>query len=143
MEKGIDYTGIAVITFCHDGEGNYLVSKRSKNCRDEHGRWEPAGGGGLEFGENAEETLRREVKEEICADVTDYEFLGFRDLHREHNGQKTHWIALDFKVHVNKDQVEIGEPDMCEELRWVKPNEIPQPWHSQFPVFMEKYGNKL
>jgi len=48
MKKGQDYTGVTIVFACHDGKNNFLFSKRSENCRDEHGCWCP-GGGGLEF----------------------------------------------------------------------------------------------
>ena len=48
MEKGIDYIGVGVSFICHDGKGNYLMNKRSKNCRDEHGKWD-FGGGAVDF----------------------------------------------------------------------------------------------
>ena len=41
---GISYIGTAVVFFCHDGKGNFVLSKRGENCRDEHGRWDPGGG---------------------------------------------------------------------------------------------------
>jgi len=70
---------------------------RSKNCRDEHERWD-IGAGGLEFGDSIEDTLKKEIQEEYCTKVLDFEFMGVRELHREHEGNPTHWIALDFKV---------------------------------------------
>lgn len=63
MKKGEDFTGVAVVYFCHDGQGNFLLNKRSVNCRDELGAWDP-GGGGLEFGDTIENTLRKEIAEE-------------------------------------------------------------------------------
>lgn len=142
MVKGIDYTGIAVVFFCHDGKGNYLLSKRSKNCRDEHGRWDP-GGGGVDFGHKVEAVLKQEVKEEYCADILQHEFLGFRDVHRLYKGQKTHWIALDFKVLLDPKQVRNGEPHKFDEIRWFKLNKLPKPLHSQFPNALVKYKDKL
>jgi 8-oxo-dGTP pyrophosphatase MutT (NUDIX family) len=68
MQKGIDHIGITTVFACHDGEGNYLFSKRSTNCRDEHGTWDP-GGGGLDFGDMLEDNVRKEVMEEYCATV--------------------------------------------------------------------------
>jgi ADP-ribose pyrophosphatase YjhB (NUDIX family) len=142
MKKGFDYTGITIVYFCHDGNGNILMNKRSQNCRDEHGRWD-IGGGGLDFGLTVEETLKKEIKEEYCADVISYEFLGYRDVHREHEGQKTHWIALDFKVLIDPKNVANGEPHKFDEIGWHTLDNLPENIHSQFPKFLELYKDKL
>ncbi len=142
MKKGVDFTGITVVFMCHDGKGLYLLGKRGKNCRDEHGKWDP-GGGGLEFGDTIEETLRKEIKEEYGADVLDHEFLGFREVHREHEGAKTHWIAFDFKVLVDPTQVKNGEPHKIDEIGWFTFDAFPQEIHSQLPKFLELYGHRL
>lgn len=144
MKQGIDYTGITTVFLCHDGKGKYLLSKRSKNCRDEHEKWD-CGGGGLDFGTKVEENLVKEIKEEYCADVLSFEFLGYRDVHRVHEGQKTHWIALDFKVLINPNTVAIGEPHKFDELKFFKRKDFPdkKDLHSQFPTFLEKYKEKI
>ena len=142
MKKGEDYTGVTVVYFCHDGRGNFLLNKRSNNCRDEHGTWDP-GGGGLEFGETVESTLRKEIMEEYCTDVIGYEFLGYRDVHREHNGKKTHWIALDFKVLIDRDKVANGEPHKFDAIEWFTLDKLPKPLHSQFPKFLDLYKGKI
>ena len=95
-EKGIDCIGVSVVYFCHDGAGNVLLAQRSENSRDEKGCWD-IGGGAIEFGENIEETVKKEIKEEYSTNVQKLEFLGFRDVHRTHDGVSTHWIALDFQ----------------------------------------------
>lgn len=142
MKKGVDYTGVCVIFYCHDGEGNVLMHKRSAQCRDEHGRWD-IGGGGLRHLNRVEEDIRREIAEEFCTDVLEIEFLGFRDVHREHEGVRTHWIALDHKVRIDPNKVDNGEPHKIEELRWFKSNELPSPLHSQLGFFLEDYKDKL
>jgi len=142
MKKGEDYTGITIVYLCHDGKGNVLLNKRSINCRDEHGTWDP-GGGGLDFGDTVEHTLKKEIMEEYCTDIIEYKFLGYRDVHREHNGNKTHWIALDFKVLINKDKVQNGEPHKFDEVKWFTLDSLPSPLHSQFPIFLELYKDKI
>lgn len=142
MHKGEDFTGVTIVYLCHDGKGNVLLGKRSKNCRDEHGRWD-IGGGGLEFGDKVEDTLRKEIKEEYGTDVLDYEFLGYRDVHREQNGKKTHWIALDFKVLVDPEKVKNGEPHKFDEVKWFKIEDFPEPLHSQLPAFLKNYKDKI
>jgi 8-oxo-dGTP diphosphatase len=57
-------------------------------------------------------------KEEYCADVLEYEFLGYRDVHREHEGNRIHWLALDFKVLVDPAQVKNGEPHKFDAVEW-------------------------
>jgi 8-oxo-dGTP diphosphatase len=142
MKKGIDYTGIAVCYFCHDGNGNFVMAKRNKNCRDEHDTWD-IGGGALEFGDKIEERLKKEIKEEYCTDVIDYEFIGFDDVHRTHLGKKTHWIALNFKVLVDRRKVKIGEPHKFDDLQWVTLKNLPKKLHSELPGFFKRYHEKL
>lgn len=142
MEKGIDYPGITVVFFCHDGKGNYLLSKRSKNCRDEHGRWDP-GAGSLKIGETIEQTLKREIKEEYCTKVLSSEFLGIREMHRHLKAFKTHWIALDHKVLVKRSQVKNGEPNKFDQIGWFKLSSLPSPMHSQWEIAFRKYKTKL
>ncbi|MEK7138118.1 MAG: NUDIX domain-containing protein [Patescibacteria group bacterium] len=142
MTQGSDFIGVGIISLCHDGKGNFVMAKRGKNARDEHGNWDICGGG-LEFGDNVEDRLKIEVKEEFCADVINYEFLGFRDVHRIQSGQPTHWIDLDFKVLVDPAQVKNGEPHKFDEIGWFTLKNVPEPTHSQWPKFLEKYKEKL
>lgn len=140
--KGIDFVGVSVVYFCHDSKGNFVMAKRSQNARDEHGNWD-IGGGGLEFGDTVENTLKKEIKEEYCADVLDFEFLGFRDVRRKHLEKPTHWIALDFKVFVNPKQVKNGELHKFDEIKWFTLDGLPNNLHSQLPFFLKKYKEKL
>lgn len=142
MKKGFDYTGVSISYFCHDGKGNFLMAKRSNNCRDEHGNWDQ-GGGGLEFDDTVLGTLKKEIQEEYCTDVLEYDFLGYRDVHREHEGQKTHWIALDFKVLVDREKVKNGEPHKFDDLAWFTLDNLPEPLHSQFLNASALYKDKL
>ncbi|PIT92956.1 MAG: RNA pyrophosphohydrolase [Candidatus Harrisonbacteria bacterium CG10_big_fil_rev_8_21_14_0_10_38_8] len=142
MKKGEDYTGICIVFLCHDGNGNILLQKRGDNCRDENNRWD-IGGGGIDFGDSIEETLKKEISEEYCTDVISYEFLGYRDVHREKDGRKTHWIALDFKVLVDKDKVKNGEPHKFSEIGWFTLDSLPTPLHSQLPTLFSLHKDKI
>jgi len=142
MKKGEDYIGVTASFFCHDGEGNYVLQKRSTNCRDEHGRWD-CGGGGVEFGDTIEQTLRKEIREEYGVEVGDVEFLGVRDVHREHEGRKTHWVSIDHRVLVDRSKVCNAEPHKFEEIGWFTLSALPEPLHSMLPLALEKYGDRL
>jgi 8-oxo-dGTP diphosphatase len=142
MNKGVDFIGVTLVYFCHDGQGKFVMAKRSKQARDEQGRWD-IGGGGLEFGETVEARLRQEIKEEYCTEVLTFNFLGFRDVHREFQGKPTHWIALDFKVLIDPTLVKIGEPHKFDEIGWFELGRMPDNLHSQLPNFLEKYKDRI
>lgn len=142
LVKGVDYTGVTVVYFCHDGKGNLVMAKRSNNTRDEHGTWD-IGGGGVEFNETIENTLRKEIKEEYCTEVIETEFLGYRDVHRSKDGKPTHWIALDFKVLIDPKRVKIGEPHKFDDIGFFQMGKLPSPLHSQLPNFLKLYNTKL
>lgn len=143
-QKGIDYIGVAVVYFCHDGAGNFVMAKRSKNARDEQGRWD-IGGGGLDHGLKVEDCVRKEIKEEYCADAKEIEFLGFREPFRDMDGQLSHWIALDFMVLVDPAEVKIGEPHKFDDLAWYTFETIPPAdnMHSQLGQFFKQYADKI
>lgn len=142
MQKGIDFTGICVVFLCHDGDGQIVLSKRGTNSRDEQGCWDP-GGGALEFGENVEQTLRKEIREEYAADVLESEFLGFMDVHRTIQTRPSHWIALCYLVRIDRTQVKNNEPHKLDAVEWFSLKLLPSPLHSQFPLFLEKFKLKL
>jgi len=115
------------------------LSKRGENCRDERGRWDP-GGGAVKMFETIDETLHREIAEEYGTKILSYEFLGFRELIRSVNdGEKTHWIALDYLVHVDEKLVRNNEPKKFEAVAWFRLNSLPSPVHSQLMTAIRKY----
>lgn len=142
MMKGEDFIGLTVSFLCHDGRGNVLLSLRGRAARDEHGRWD-CGGGGVEFGDTAENTLRKEIAEEYCTDVLEARFLGYRDVFREKDGRRTHWLSLDYLVLVDSDKWGNGEPHKLESVEWFAFSKLPDPMHSQWPMFQEKYADIL
>jgi ADP-ribose pyrophosphatase YjhB (NUDIX family) len=143
MQKGFDHIGVSVIPFCHDGKGNYLISRRGQACKDECGAWEPVGGGSVEHNESLDDAVRREIAEECGASILAVEPLGFREVFRNIGGRSSHWIAFDYRVQIDPETVSITEPEKCSELRWCTVDTIPQPQHSQFPLFLEKYKDIL
>lgn len=131
MKKGIDYIGVTVVFYCHDGKGNLLLNKRSSQCRDEVGRWD-CGGGAMKHGETFEEAVRREVKEEYCCDIIKLDYVTTNNVIRKQKGIKTHWIAILFACQVDLKQVGIGDPEKMEEIGWFALDKIPRPVHSMF-----------
>ena len=142
MRKGLDYIGVNCAFICHDGQGNILMHKRSKNCRDEHGRWD-CGAGSMEFGETFEETVHREVVEEYGAKPLEIKFIATKNFLREHNGETTHWLCNLHFVQVDRTQVHIAEPHKVDELGWFTLDNLPEPLHSAAPWGFEMLRKHL
>jgi 8-oxo-dGTP diphosphatase len=131
--RGIDFIGVTCAFVCHDGKGKVLLHKRSKNCRDEQGRWD-TGAGAHEFGETIEDTTRREIKEEYGANAFNVQFLKTYDLHRElDDGTKTHWVVVTYAVQVDPKQVKNNEPYKIDDIGWFSYENLPKPLHSAAP----------
>ncbi len=133
---GFDHVGVVVCALVHDGEGNMLLLKRGAKARDEHGRWDICGGA-LEFGESIEGGLKRELMEELCTEALAMEFLTAVEVVRQHDGAKTHWIALLYAARVAPKTVKLGEPHKFDEIGWFTANTLPSPLHSQFPKVLQ------
>ncbi|HOX61042.1 MAG TPA: NUDIX domain-containing protein [Candidatus Magasanikbacteria bacterium] len=143
MKKGIDYTGITTAFCCHDERGQILLSRRSQKCRDEQGCWD-IGAGGLEFGLSPEENMHKEISEEYGAEIIDFTPIGTRSVNRKLvDGTPTHWIAFDYLVKIKRETAKIGEPNSIDEIGWFDLQNLPNPLHSQLPLFLEKYKDVL
>lgn len=139
MKIGIDYTGIATPFYCNDGMGNFLLHKRSKNCRDEEGCWD-TGGGRLEFGLTLEQNVMKEVREEYGCEGKIQERLPARDIFREEGGIRTHWVAAPFFIKVDPAEVRINEPEKIDELGWFKLDALPEPLHKGFQFGLKTFS---
>jgi 8-oxo-dGTP diphosphatase len=130
VKRGVDCIGVTCIFLCHDGNGRVLLHKRSQHTRDEQGTWD-CGAGALEFGENFQAAVRREVLEEYCAEARDITLCGTHNILRDNHGTPTHWVALTFAVRVDPAQAKIGEPHKMDDIGWFALDALPSPLHSQ------------
>jgi len=142
MKPGIDFIGVSVSFFCHDGKRNFLLHKRSNQCRDEKGHWD-FGGGQLEFRERLEQAVLREVKEEYGTEGIIEKQLPAHSLLREENGVKTHWIIITFLVKIDRNKVINNDPEKIAEFGWFKLNKLPQPLHTGAQYTLSHYKKEF
>lgn len=138
MTVGIDYTGVSTPFYCTDGDGKFLLHKRSKNCRDEQGNWD-TGSGRLRFGQNVEESVLREVREEYGCEGRILEQLPAHSIHRMNEGKQTHWLVVPFFIRVDPNEVKNNEPEKIDEIGWFTFDAFPQPLHTGFQQTLKKY----
>lgn len=130
LRRGVDFIGVTCVFVCHDGKGRVLMHKRSKNCRDEQGRWD-FGAGAHEFGDRLEGTIKREIKEEYGAVAFNLKFVSFYESHRKlADGTPTHWLAVMYAAQVDPKKVKNNEPFKIDEIGWFLPDELPKPAHT-------------
>src|SRR3989338_8526780 len=138
MNPGVQTCALPISFYCNNGKGDFLFHKRSKNCRDEQGRWDP-GSGELEHGVTLEENVLREVMEEYGAVGEIQERLPAHDIFREFDNKKTHWLAVPFFVHVRPEDVRLNEPDKMDEFGWFRLGNLPSPLHSGFQYSYSRF----
>lgn len=142
QQKGISFIGVSTCFIVYDKHQHFHMTKRSNNARDEHGKWE-LGGGGLKWGQKADDNLLRELYEELAVKPVKVNFLGYRDIFRKMANYDTHWLALDYAVLVNHDDVKNNEPDIFDDLGWYSFTNLPKPLHSQTMPTLNKYQEQL
>ena len=138
MNPGIDYIGITTPFYCNDGKGKFLLHKRSKNCRDEVGTWDP-GSGQLEFGLTVEENVLKEVKEEYGCEGIIQEQLPAHSIFRIHDGRKTHWLAIPSFILVDPKKVKNNDSEKIDEIGWFTLDNLPTPLHTGFHYTFSHY----
>lgn len=122
MKHGKDCIGVFVSAIMHDGAGNFLMGKRGGAARDQHGTWE-FGGGTVDFGEDFESALRREMLEEFGVELFNLKQVDIKTyIH-----PNSHWIGIFYVAQINRGEEKIMEPIVYDELRWVTADTLPTP----------------
>jgi len=102
-------------------DGKILLEKRK--YEPGKGKWSIPGGL-VELGENVEQTVIREVKEETGLDVEKPEHIDVVDnVVRDENGEvKYHFVIIDYFVKLKGGTLKAASD--AEELKWVALNEV-------------------
>jgi len=123
MKKGVDFIGVGVGAIIFNADGAIFLAKRGKEARNESGKWEFPGGS-VEFGEELEQALVREIREEFGFDV---EVEGLLDVvNHLIPDEKQHWVSPSFLCRVKSGTPGIREPHKCEEIGWFALDGIPE-----------------
>lgn len=121
MNIGKDYIGIGVGAVILNDKEEILLLLRNKN--PESGMWSIPGGK-VEFFENIEDAIIREVKEELGIDIHITKLLGITN--HILKGEKTHWVAPTFLVSIKSGQIQNLEPNKHKEVKWFSMKNLPE-----------------
>ncbi len=110
--------GVGAVIICN---GKLLLEKRKNDPGK--GKWSIPGGL-VELGENVEETVIREVKEETCLEVEKPEHIDVVDnITKDSNGEiKYHFVIIDYFVKLKGGTLKAKSD--AEELKWITFDEV-------------------
>lgn len=105
--------------------GNTVLLQNRKNTGFFDG-WYSLPGGHIEEGEPLREALVREIKEELCLEVTPEQLQFAHLLHRIGPGDTLQYFDMFFEVTDWTGEPVIGEPEKSDELRWTALDQLPE-----------------
>lgn len=104
-----------------NSQNEVLLIKKRCDQKYAPGKWIYPGGT-VEWGEDAEATLVRELKEEINADVCQLKMIGTRKIMTG----EIHWQGIYYYVRIsNLSDLKNGEPHKHEMIGWFQPDQLP------------------
>lgn len=124
--------GIGVIV---KKDNKVLLGKR-KGSHGE-GSWSFPGGH-LDFREGIFECAKREVLEETGLEVKNMDFLTCtNDIFQK---EEKHYVTLYVKAEYDRGDLEVKEPDKCEEWDWFEWDDFPEPLFLPVENFLKIYN---
>jgi len=121
MKRGKDFIGVGVGAVIINQKYEILLLLRKKS--PEANFWSIPGGT-VEMFETIEDTLIREIKEELGVDIQIIKLLGITNHILEN--EKTHWVSPAFLVQIIGNQIPYNvESDSHHDLKWFSINDLP------------------
>ncbi|WP_315116447.1 NUDIX domain-containing protein [uncultured Clostridium sp.] len=120
MKIGQDYIGVGVGAVISNDNGEILLLLRERS--PEAGYWSIPGGK-VEFFDTIEDSIKREIKEELGVEIDIIKLLGVTNhiLVEE----KSHWVAPTFLVEIIKGKVKNMEPNKHKDIKWFSIDNLP------------------
>lgn len=123
-------------------KGDSILLGKRKNCYGA-GTW-ALPGGHLEFNEKLADTICREAKEELGADIqpSDVKLVSVvDDLQPENN---LHYVHISFELKDPTWEPQVMEPERCEEWRYFPLSELPENFFTPHKGIIQNYlGSRL
>lgn len=133
MKPGVDYIGVGCGALIINDKNETLLIKRGAKSKNQVGFWSKPGGA-VEFGENVEDAVKREIMEELGIEIELVKFLGFTNhIIKEEN---QHWATFDFLAKIVRGEPKNMEPEKIEEIKWFNLENLPEKttWTTIRPV---------
>jgi len=105
-------------------EGKILLARRCNTGYQDGNYQVPAGH--VEAGELPSEALIREAKEEVGIDLAPDDFTLVHVSYRPKHDATDNRVDFFFKATRWSGEVQNREPDKCDDLKWVLPDELPE-----------------
>ncbi len=100
-----------------------LLLKRADSSRDECGYWSQPGGA-VDYGETVEESIIREVQEEVGVKIKLIKYLCYTDQNDVKDAE--HWVAISYLAEITSGQVKNMEPHKHSEVKWFRVHKLPR-----------------
>ncbi len=120
MERGKDYIGVGVGAIILNENKEILLLLRKRH--PEAGYWSIPGGK-VELFETIEDTIKREVKEELNLETEIIELMGVTNHIVLEEG--VHWVAPTFLVRILSGQIKNMEPEKHQDIKWFPVTNLP------------------
>ncbi len=121
-KPGVDFIGIGCGALIINDKNETLLIKRNPKSQNEAGFWSKPGGT-VEFNENVEDAVKREIKEELGVDIELVKFLGFTNHIIKSENQ--HWVAFNYLAKIIKGEPKNLEIEKIEEIKWFNLSNLP------------------
>ena len=122
-KKSVDYIGVGGGVLILNERGEALLMKRGKDVRNESGWWSKPGGG-VHYGEQAIDAMKREIKEELDIEIDIWGYLPHTDHFVEK--EKQHWASFNFIAHIISGEPRNMEEEKCDEIAWFALDALPE-----------------
>ena len=114
-KPGVDFVGVGVGVMVRNEKGEFLLGLRTKNARNEPGKW-CFPGGCVEFGETLFDCARREAKEEAGIEIEPLKLIKVID--HIIPDEKQHWVNPIIEARILKGTPKVTEPHKLKEWHW-------------------------